>query len=184
MIRNRVCKYRVEILIFLLFSFAGWLMETVTVSLDAGELVDRGFLHLPVCPIYGACIVAIHALIGKPETGGILLSGVKKKHTRYALYTLLAVLIPVTAELITGVTCEKLFGIRLWDYRWHRFDFMGYISLEMAITWGVAVWALMCLVYPRLEKWVGRIPKKTAEAVATVCVIALAADFLICIGGI
>lgn len=184
MIKNRICKYRVEILIFLLFSFSGWLMETVTISLDAGELVDRGFLHLPFCPIYGVCIVAIHALIGHPKTGGILLSGVKGKWTRSVLYTLLAVLIPVTAELITGVTCEKLFGIRLWDYRWHRFDFMGYISLEMAITWGIAVWVLMCLVYPRLEKWMGRIPKKPAETAVMVCVIALMADFVICAFGI
>lgn len=184
MIQNRICKYRVEILIFLLFSFAGWLMETVTISLDAGELVDRGFLHLPFCPIYGTCIVAIHALIGEPKTGGILLSGVKGKRTRYVLYTLLAVAIPVTAELITGVTCEKLFGIRLWDYRWHRFDFMGYISLEMAITWGVAVWVLMSLVYPRLETWVGRISPKWAERAAMGCMMALAADLMICILGI
>ncbi len=180
MIKERICKYRVEVLMFLLFSFAGWLMETVTISLDAGELVDRGFLYLPFCPIYGVCIVAIHGLLGTPKAGGILLSGVTEKRTRYVLYTLLAVAIPVTAELVTGVTCEKLFGIRLWDYRWHRFDFMGYISLEMAITWGVAVWTLMWLVYPRLEKRMERIPQKGAETVAMGLCLALAADFILC----
>lgn len=41
------------ILYFFLYSFIGWLMETVLCSVRERRFINRGFLNGPLCPIYG-----------------------------------------------------------------------------------------------------------------------------------
>lgn len=53
----------------IIFSFAGWIWETIHVSMLAGELVDRGFLFGPICPIYGHCLFVTR---NAKETTGII----------------------------------------------------------------------------------------------------------------
>lgn len=38
---------------FLFYSFAGWVYESILVSVSERRLVNRGFLNGPICPIYG-----------------------------------------------------------------------------------------------------------------------------------
>ena len=47
---NLISKYFIA---FMMYSFAGWLMETTWVSYCNKKIVDRGFLIGPYCPIYG-----------------------------------------------------------------------------------------------------------------------------------
>ncbi len=168
------------VLMFFIIALAGWIFETVSCAVQFGEFLDRGFLTLPFCPIYGFCLLAIYLLIGTPQKGGCLLARCKSRALRYVLYTVLAVLIPTAAELATGLTFEWVFGVRLWDYTWHQYDFMGYISLEMGLFWGVGVWVIMGLVFPGLEKLVARIPEKAGKTVTAVTLCAVLADMLIC----
>ena len=42
-----IIKY---IFLFFLYSFAGWLMETIRVSIKSKRFIDRGFLIGPYCP--------------------------------------------------------------------------------------------------------------------------------------
>jgi uncharacterized membrane protein len=43
---------------FLIYSFFGWIYETLYCSAKAGHFVSRGFLIGPFIPIYGICIVS------------------------------------------------------------------------------------------------------------------------------
>lgn len=45
--------------LYYIYSIAGWIMETVSVSIQKRKFVDRGFLIGPYCPIYGTGVVAI-----------------------------------------------------------------------------------------------------------------------------
>lgn len=51
---------------FLFYSFAGWVYESILVSVSERRLVNRGFLNGPICPIYGCgavlAIVLLHDL--------------------------------------------------------------------------------------------------------------------------
>lgn len=51
--QNKIFKFCTFVLLGMFFAFAGWLQETIYCSVKAGEFVERGFLHLPFCPIYG-----------------------------------------------------------------------------------------------------------------------------------
>ena len=103
-------------LVFLIFSFAGWVWEVIHVSILAGELVDRGFLFGPICPIYGLTMVIAYFLIGMPKKPKGILKATEGKWYQYLLYGIAAITLPTLVELVVGYGCELIFGIRLWDY--------------------------------------------------------------------
>ena len=38
---------------FIIYSFIGWLLESTYKSVNQGKFINSGFLHGPLCPIYG-----------------------------------------------------------------------------------------------------------------------------------
>lgn len=151
-----------------LISFGAWIMETVYCSALAGQLVDRGLLILPFCPIYGLTIGVIDWLIGTPLEGGILISKIQPGIKRFFLYFGLAILIPTVAEFLTGLFFDGLFGVRLWYYEEQPFNLMGYVCLQVSLLWGVMLTGFMLVVYPFIRKVVSLIPLRTATAIAVI----------------
>ena len=47
---KKICTYIIE---FTLCGICGWIYETALTSYLWGEFAERGFLHIPVLPIYG-----------------------------------------------------------------------------------------------------------------------------------
>lgn len=47
------------ILLFFIYSFVGWLWETVYCSSKEGHFVYRGFLFGPYCPVYGFAVSSV-----------------------------------------------------------------------------------------------------------------------------
>ena len=47
---------------FLIYSCIGWCLEVIYAAATTGQLVNRGFLNGPVCPIYGFGAVLVTAL--------------------------------------------------------------------------------------------------------------------------
>ncbi len=48
---------------FLIYSCIGWCLEVIYAAATTGQLVNRGFLNGPVCPIYGfGMIIVLFAL--------------------------------------------------------------------------------------------------------------------------
>ena len=50
---------------FVIYSFIGWVWETVITTIDTGVLQKRGFLDVPILPIYGVAITFIVFLFYK-----------------------------------------------------------------------------------------------------------------------
>ena len=50
---------------FLLYSFCGWVYESILVSILERRPVNRGFLNGPLCPIYGAGAVGAVVVLGQ-----------------------------------------------------------------------------------------------------------------------
>ena len=44
---------------FVIYSFIGWVYESILCSVAGKKLVNRGFLNGPVCPVYGTGAVAV-----------------------------------------------------------------------------------------------------------------------------
>ena len=50
-------------LFFLLYSFIGWVCETIWCSVGSRKWVNRGFLNGPLCPVYGFGAMAVLYLL-------------------------------------------------------------------------------------------------------------------------
>ncbi|MBO5525606.1 MAG: putative ABC transporter permease [Clostridia bacterium] len=178
--KKQYTKVNQYILLFLLISFVGWVMETAFCSFLYKTYCDRGFLTLPFCTIYGFSILIIYFLLGTPQEGGLLLAKCKNKVLRLILYFSLAVVIPTVAELITGAFFDRVLGVTLWDYSMYKYNLWGYICLEFSLLWGVLITAAMAFVFPLMKKAIEKIPDRIATILATVLAVAVLIDWTLC----
>ena len=130
---------------FLIYSCIGWCLEVIYAAATTGQLVNRGFLNGPVCPIYGfGMIIVLFALT--PLQHSILL-----------LY-IGGVILPSALELVGGWALYKLYHTRWWDYSDFPFNIGGYICLEFCLLWGVGTLVVMRIVHPVVADLVNLIP--------------------------
>lgn len=148
---------------FLLYSFIGWIYEVLIVFAVQKKLVNRGFLHGPVCPIYGVAILT-------------LVIALQNFHYSILLIFLFGSLIVSFVELSTGLIMQKLFHSRWWDYSHFRFNFRGYISLEISIIWGLFSIFVIYGLQPAIVHMVYIIPKYILQPLVTVVSIIFIID--------
>ena len=177
------------ILIGFFISFGGWIFETVTHYVIHSDFADRGFLTLPLCPIYGTSIVLISYLLGTPQDlDGILekkmmhLDKVKKalknKILRVIIYFITVTLLSTLTELIIGVIF-KLLGMPLWDYSEKPFNIFGVVCLSYSLLWGAMITVFMALCWKPVEKLFSKIPKRTTFIASLTLLVATSIDFIV-----
>lgn len=130
---------------FILYSFIGWLLESITKTIEEKQLVNSGFLHGPVCPIYG--LGAIIMLL--------CLSFLKEKPV---LLFIASFIILSIWEYVVGIFLEKVFKTKYWDYSHLKFNFQGRLCLKNSIYWGVLGVVFICFVNPFVESYIKMIP--------------------------
>ena len=107
--------YELLWLIFV-YSFFGWIIETVVGSIKKRRFVNRGFLSGPVCLVYGiSAVIMTVALRDLSHTWGYLFLGCTLDAT--------------AIEWITGKLLERMTHHKWWDYSGKRWNFDGYICL-------------------------------------------------------
>lgn len=123
---------------FLLFSFLGWLIDLVFCTILYKKITSGGFLHFPLCPIYGI--------------GGLLLMFYFKyvKFEPDYLLVLVAGLLMILLEYVGGLFCEKILKVKVWDYTDSRFDVRGIIDPGHSLGWIVLTTIFYWLLFPRL----------------------------------
>ena len=130
---------------FLIYSCIGWCLEVVYAAVSTGQLVNRGFLNGPVCPIYGFGMIIVLFLLTPLQ------------HSLLLLY-IGGVILPSALELVGGWALYKLYHTRWWDYSDYPFNIGGYICLEFSLLWGVGTLIVMKLVHPIIADAVALIP--------------------------
>nr|WP_319489151.1 putative ABC transporter permease [uncultured Caproiciproducens sp.] len=132
-------------LVFTIYSFLGWLTESIFCSIPAGKFINRGFLNGPFCPIYGVGGVIVVSVL-TPFKGNLL-----------ALY-LTGVILTTLLEYVTGFALEKTFHTKYWDYSTHRFNIQGRICLENSLLFGVMCVVGILFIHPALMRILYSIP--------------------------
>ena len=107
--------------LFFIYSFGGWVLETVIATLKQRKFANRGLVNGPFCVIYGLTVICMS--IGLQELTGFWLFA-------------FAVIYATIAEWISGHLIEKAFGERWWDYSGRRWNLDGYICLTASLVWG------------------------------------------------
>ena len=130
---------------FLIYSCIGWCLEVIYAAVTTGQLVNRGFLNGPVCPIYGFGMIIV------------LFTLTPLLHSALLLY-IGGVILPSALELVGGWALYKLYRTRWWDYSDYPFNIGGFICLEFCLLWGVGTLVVMRIVHPIVAGIVSMIP--------------------------
>ena len=130
---------------FLIYSCLGWCVEVVYAAATTGQLVNRGFLNGPVCPIYGFGMILVLFFLTPLEDNLLLLY-------------LGGVILPSTLELVGGWALYKLYRTRWWDYTDKPFNIGGYVCLEFSLMWGVGAMVMVKVIHPTIAALVNIIP--------------------------
>ena len=146
------------ILIFFVFCVTGWVWEVSLHLVADGTFVNRGMLHGPWIPIYGAGSLLILTLLYRLR---------KKPILEFTAIVILAGII----EYMTSYYTEELFsGKKWWDYQGYFLNLDGRICAEGLLTFGIGGMILVYLKAPMLDNYLRKM--KTQIAVP-VCVILL-----------
>ncbi len=159
-------------------SFLGWLWEMLFMLLAYKKFADRGFLSLPICPIYGITIMLAFYLFGTPHRGRYALKRIKPAFWRYAFYLFFAFLLPTVAELIVGLFYHKVYGVRLWNYSNRPLHIGGYVSLPISLSWAVALTLFMRIFFLPMRNFFQSAKTKPAVISASILFVAALADFI------
>ncbi len=155
-------EIRQYFLLFIIYSFVGWIMEIIYTLFTEKKLNNRGFLIGPYCPIYGVGCLLILLMLSKYQS-----------HP-FGLFTL-AIVICSILEYFTSYLMEKLFKARWWDYSNNRFNINGRICLETMIPFGLIACLIIYIVNPFVVTQLNKLP----ENLLTISAIVLAVLFLI-----
>lgn len=111
-------------LLFIIYSFGGWIIEETHCSIIEKKIVNRGFLIGPILPIYG--------------TGAVIMTFFL---TRYAadpiILFCMAILSCGIVEYFASYIMEKIFNARWWDYSDLKFNLNGRVCLATIIPFGI-----------------------------------------------
>ncbi|MBQ9023999.1 MAG: putative ABC transporter permease [Bacilli bacterium] len=132
-------------ILFMIYSFIGWVIEMIDRSIIDKKIVNRGFLIGPYCPIYGCGAILMILLLQRY---------IKEPITLFFM----SMVIFSILEYTTSYVMEKLFKARWWDYSNTRFNLNGRICLETMIPFGFAGMIAMYIVNPFFVRCLQRTP--------------------------
>lgn len=156
------------VLYFCFYSCAGWCLETVYCSILQKRLVSRGFLHGPLCPIYGVGVLLM-ILFFKPLASNI------------PLFYLVSTVTMSAWEYFVGWFLEVTTHMKYWDYSMHRFNLKGRICLWVSLVWGVLSYVCIFWLHPPVERFVAAIPPIVRDVLAVVLTVAILIDAILTI---
>ena len=108
---------------FVIYSFLGWIMESVIRSFCEKKIINTGFLYGPFCPIYGCGTL-------------IMILFLKEFKDTWVLLFIVSFFGLTLWEYVVGVLLESIFKTKYWDYSDHKFNFQGRICLSNSLFWG------------------------------------------------
>ncbi len=150
-------------LMFCFWAFIGWCIEVCYMTIETGEYQNRGFLSMPICPIYGFGVLMI-AVFSRPIAD------------RPLLLFVLSLVLCTALELAVGLGMEKLFNTRWWDYSHEKFNYRGYICPKVSILWGLGCVLVIKVVQPLVETVVNHIPFKVGIIFIAIMAVLIAID--------
>ena len=139
-----------------LYSFIGWIYESLLESFRQKKPVNRGFLFGPYLPIYGSGALLDVLILGQIKNPLILF--------------LLSAFLTCILEYLASLILEKLFGLRWWDYNDFKFivkgkeidvgkfNINGRVCLVGWLAFGTLSIVLVLLIHPLVERVTNLIP--------------------------
>ncbi len=134
-------------LMFFIYAFIGWLLETAYAVYNFGYFVKRGFLFGPICPIYGFGAVIMVKYIEK----------YKENSLKLFIYS---IVIFSVFEYLASYVLDALFASKWWDYTNDFFNLNGRISIFYSFVWGIFAIMFVNHIHPFIKKFTNKFLEK------------------------
>ena len=153
------------ILLFFIYSFMGWFMESVGGIFVVKKFINRGFLIGPYCPVYGLGVCLITLQLSQ-YTDSI-----------FSLF-LLVMLTCGILEYSTGYVMEKMFKARWWDYSDRKFNINGRICLETLVPFSILGTFFLFYTNPFFVSLFLKVPEFVIHIIAGALTLTIIIDIL------
>lgn len=165
----------------MIYSFFGWIYESILESLRQKKPINRGFLNGPYLPIYG-----IGSMLDVTLLGGI--------ENPVVLFTTASIL-TCTLEFLASVAMEKMFNLRWWDYNDFKFtvagksinigkfNIQGRVCLAGAVAFGTLSILLVYFIHPFMVKLEDMIPTLYFHIICALLLIVVIIDLTVTLCG-
>lgn len=170
MTRIKTEKLSALVLEFTAYSFIGWLYETILTSAVWGRFAERGWLHLPICPIYGFCAMALLLIFRRVKNP--------------ALIFVVGTAVTTAAELAASYVLDLFIDDSLWDYNNWAFNFQGRIALGSSLIFGVLCVLLIKVLHPFAEYLTDKISGRILKIAAAITLAIILADTVSVLAGL
>jgi uncharacterized membrane protein len=161
-----IAQYFVE---FIFYSFLGWIWESIYCSAKERKWADRGFLFGPICPIYGACVVAASIVFGS-------FSFLSSPDFPVWATFIICYVGSAIAEFSTSWVLEKRFHARWWDYSEVPLNIQGRVCVPVSIGFGLAGVVAVRFLIPSIEGFHAVVNPAVYEVLAIVFAGLIGAD--------
>lgn len=135
---NNPLLYELSItfLIFIIYSFIGYIVEIIYCSvLNKKLILNRGFLFGPIVPIYGIGVLLVTSLLFMYRNDPVVVF-------------VFSIIITSSLEYFVSFLMEKMFHNKWWDYSEKKYNINGRICLENALLFGVGSCLTVFYVHP------------------------------------
>ncbi len=153
------------VIMFFIYSGFGWVWEVFYYYLLQGHYINRGVMHGPWLPIYGAGGIAIL----------IFLFPFRKSPVKHFFVTMI---LCGVLEYGTSVFLEYAFGAQWWNYDGFFLNINGRICAEGLLVFGIAGLAFIYFLSPLLDDVIRRIKPAKLMPVAVILVTLFVFDFI------
>ena len=152
-------------LMFISFSFVGWVWEVALHLLQTGQFANRGTLFGPWLPIYG--------------TGGVVVLMLCSRFRKNpAAEFVTAVVLCGFIEYMSSVYLEMKFHERWWSYDGYFLNLNGRICAEGLLVFGVGCCFVVYVCAPLFDLKVASAGKKKILALCAVLLVLYGADLI------
>lgn len=151
-------------LLFIIYSFAGWVFESLIIIFRERKFYNRGFLIGPICPIYG-----VGAVIG--------VLAINQNENILQVFCVSAIFAGVI-EYTTSFLMEKFFHARWWDYSKKPFNINGRIYLGTLAIFGIMGVAVVKIINPFLLSVLNMLNDATLLSLALAILIIFLCDVI------
>ncbi len=145
--------------VFFIGSFLGVVIEMIWVVVIHGHFETRsGLIYGPFNMVYGFGAAVLSAALYRFRNWNKLFSFMG------------GFIVGSTVEYVCSLFQERIFGSTSWDYSNLPFNLNGRICLLYSIFWGVLGVVWIKSIYPRISRWILKIPNRIGKALTWILV--------------
>ena len=148
---------------FIIYSFLGWVLESVYKTLYQKKLVNSGFLYGPFCPIYGFGAIIMYLFLDEVANKPII------------TFCLGFVILSIW-EYVVATILEKIFNTKYWDYSNNMFNLNGKVCLLNSIFWGILAVIFIDIVHPFVENGLAKVEPELILKLDIIIIIIMLID--------